>query len=214
MKFTQSLWEETENIYQKIINHPLIIELASGELDIKKFHYYIQQDELYIKDYSKALSFLAGKAPDSEKMNILLTFAKDGYLIEHELHEHFFKKYDIPRTKIKEPACLSYSCFLLSSILTESYEVGLSSLLPCFWIYREVGLHIFKNSKQNNKYKAWIETYAGDEFRKQVEEMLRLTEDASKNANTDTKEKMMQAFFYSTQLEYRFWDAAYHLKRW
>ncbi len=213
MKFTKLLWTSTEDIFQKIIEHPFNVKLATGKLDLVKFKYYLQQDELYIKDYSRALSLLAAKAPSIKIMNILLGFAKEGYQIEHELHEYFFQKFHIKSAKKQNPACLSYSSFLLSKTALDSYEEGLAAILPCFWLYREVGLHIFQNSKKNNPYQAWIETYSGEIFQKEVEDMLDLTERAAAVSSEKTLAKMRENFQYSANLEFRFWDAAYRLEK-
>jgi thiaminase/transcriptional activator TenA len=44
-------------------------------------------------------------------------------------------------------------------------EVTMASVLPCFWIYKKVGDHIYQQqNKQNNPYQTWIDTYAGEEF--------------------------------------------------
>ena len=95
MRFSDILWQSTESIYKSILTHPFNTELAAGTLTPNKFEYYVQQDGLYIKAYARALALLAAKAPSSEMANELLSYAKDGILIEHMLHDHFFKTFHI-----------------------------------------------------------------------------------------------------------------------
>ena len=95
-----------------------------------------------------------------------------------------------------------------------SYEEGLAALLPCFWIYREVGIHIHKNSADNNPYQKWIDTYSGEEFAKIVQDMIDLTDRSADIASPEIRKLMLQAFVHSTNLEWMFWDGAYNLETW
>jgi len=85
-------------------------------------------------------------------------------------------------------------------------------LLPCFWIYQEVGLHIHKNSAAENPYQKWIDTYSGVEFQDVVKNAIDLTDRVAKNANNKQLQKMEEAFITSTRLEWMFWDSAYQME--
>ncbi|MGD8780139.1 MAG: thiaminase II [Ignavibacteria bacterium] len=214
MKFTQTLWNETATIYKRIINHPFNVELANGSLDKNKFKYYVQQDSLYLQDYARALAIVAAKAPNAERINDFLIFAKDGIWVEQQLHQFFYKKFDIPPCSLKEPGCFGYANFLLSTTSLQPYEVGVSALLPCFWIYREVGVDIVNKSAAGNPYQPWIDTYSGEEFKIAVEKAIEITGEAAQKASEHTLQQMKDVFILSTKLEWKFWDAAYNLDRW
>ena len=59
MTFTQELWQSTRHLYDAILAHPFNTELAAGTLNSDRFTYYVQQDELYIKVYARALAQVA-----------------------------------------------------------------------------------------------------------------------------------------------------------
>lgn len=214
MRFSDTLWQSTEPIYKSILEHPFNTELAAGTLTPDKFAYYVQQDELYIKAYARALTLLAAKAPSSEMANELLSYSKDGILIEHMLHDHFFKTFHIEQTAEPQPACFSYSNFLLATTAVEPFDIGLAALLPCFWIYRQVGHFIAKTSVADNPYQLWIDTYTDIEYDKVVDRVIDMTNAVADKASDSIKAKMATVFVYSTRLEYNFWDAAYHLDTW
>ena len=214
MRFTNSLWAKIEPLYDKIISHPFNVELAQGTLDVAKFKYYVQQDSLYLLDYSRALALVGAKAPTSNRVNDFLAFAKDGMWVEEQLHQTFFKQFSITPAEDKQPGCFAYTNFLLAECAAKPYEVGVASLLPCFWIYREVGMNIVTKSVPNNPFQDWINTYSGDEFRISVTKAIEIVDEAADSASTKMKEEMTKSFMTSTKLEWIFWDAAYNLKQW
>src|SRR5207247_8672553 len=112
------------------------------------------------------------------------------------------------------PACHPYVCYLLATAHGSPYEVLLGALLPCFWIYAEVGRDICARAAPNNPYQAWIDTYAGEEFHHAVRGVIAATDDAAGDASPRLREEMHAAFTRATQLEWLFWDSAYRLETW
>lgn len=212
--FTEQLWKSAEPIYQAILEHPFNRELADGSLASNRFHYYVQQDALYLQDYTRALTLLAAKAPAVQVRHDLISYAQDGIQIEQQLHEHFMQKFNIKSVKEQQPACFNYCNFLLASTALEPFEIGLAAILPCFWIYRDVGRTIAKTAANTNPFHAWIDTYTDAEYDKVVNRMIALTDEAADQTTKAVRMKMKEAFVRSTQLEWSFWDAAYKLQKW
>lgn len=213
MKFTKYLWKKSEDIYNKIIEHPFITELSEGTLGKDKFSFYIKQDSLYITQFCKALSLIGARADNVETMHQFIKFAEGGVIVEKALHTTYFKLFDIKPVTEYSPVCLSYSNHLLASCALDETAVGIASLLPCFWIYREVGTHIYGKSVKDNVYQEWIDTYAGDVFKEFVEKMIAITDAAAERSSKVVHEKMVNAYLISCKMEYMFWDSAYK-KEW
>ncbi|TVQ37867.1 MAG: thiaminase II, partial [Wenzhouxiangella sp.] len=89
-----------------------------------------------------------------------------------------------------------------------------AALLPCFWIYREVGLHIHARAAGDNPFRDWIDTYAGEDFSRSVDRAIEITDQAAERATDATRARMRQVFERSTRLEWMFWDSAYRLEQW
>jgi thiaminase/transcriptional activator TenA len=104
--------------------------------------------------------------------------------------------------------------YLLATAFAEPYEVLLGALLPCFWIYAEVGRDIHARARPNNPYQAWIDTYAGEEFHNAVRGVIAATDEVAATASASLCERMHAAFKRATQLEWMFWDSAYRLDVW
>ncbi|ADB39505.1 thiaminase II [Spirosoma linguale] len=214
MTFTDQLWQDISPIYQSILEHGFVTELMDGSLPSPTFQYYIQQDALYLTDFSRALSQLAARATTPDDMLAFTQFAQNAILVERALHETYFSLYDIRPETAKMPACFAYTNYLLATTSLQSIAIGAAAVLPCFWIYRQVGKHIYEWAIQENPYRSWIDTYAGDAFDQSVNQMLALTDKYAETAGPLELEQMREAFRVSSRLEWYFWNDAYTQTRW
>ena len=91
-----------------------------------------------------------------------------------------------------------------------------AALLPCFRIYWDVGLAIASRAAWDNPYRAWIDTYADQNFGQAVQSLMEIVDSAATEANASRtlREKMLAAYRRATQYEYLFWDGAYNLRIW
>ena len=214
MTFSKTAWKLISPIYKSILIHPFNLELTKGTLPREKFQFYIKQDSIYLIDFARALALTAARANNPEDLVLLLDFSKGAVIAERELHEFYLDLYQINLDIEKAPGCFAYTHFLISKATNASYEESLAALLPCFWIYQEVGQHIYKNSIKDNPYQKWIDTYSGEEFQNIVESAIALTNRAAEKANKTQLSLMQEAFLTSTRLELAFWDSAYRMESW
>jgi len=214
MSFSKSAWTAIEPIYQSILEHPFNRELAEGTLAKETFQFYMKQDSLYLVDFARALAIAASRATTPDDLVLLVDFSKGAIIAERGLHEFYFDFYGIRLDVEKAPGCFTYTHFLISSATNASYEESIAALLPCFWIYQEVGQHIHKNAVAGNPYQKWIDTYAGEEFQEVVQNAIQLTDRVAEDANVKQLKKMQEAFILSTRLEWIFWDSAYRMETW
>ncbi|MGH8906122.1 MAG: hypothetical protein ACRD0K_06330 [Egibacteraceae bacterium] len=49
-------------------------------------------------------------------------------------------------------------------------------ILPCYWIYWQVGKALVQRGSPDPAYQRWIDTYAGEEFAAAVAQVLALTD--------------------------------------
>lgn len=214
MKFTEQLWQDISPIYSSILTHGFVDELRTGSLPAATFQYYIQQDALYLADFSRALNQLAARVTTPDDMLQFTQFAQNAILVERALHETYFSLYAIQPETTKMPACFAYTNYLLATTSLQSVAIGAAAVLPCFWIYRQVGKHIYERAILENPYRAWIDTYAGDAFDQSVSQMLNLTDRFAELASPTERAQMQEAFRVSSRLEWYFWNDAYTLNRW
>ncbi len=200
----------SSDIIQTIIHHPFNQELMDGTLEQDKFTFYIEQDALYLQDFARCHAMIASKI-DLLFVEIFLKYAKGALIAEQQgVHQFFKQAFKAKDTGKITPALLSYTSYLLKTCAMEPVEVAVAAVLPCFWIYKEVGLIIAKKSSVKNPYAAWIDVYSGEDFGNSVNEAILIFDELSDKTDDMTRQKMLDAFYKSTCLEWHFWQDAYH----
>ncbi|SEO06919.1 thiaminase (transcriptional activator TenA) [Methylobacterium sp. UNC300MFChir4.1] len=216
--FSREAWARNAAAYETIRSMPFNAELAAGTLPQDRFRHYIVQDAHYLIGFGRALSLAAAKAPDPDTIVQFSRAAQEAIVVERALHGGFFRDYGIgPDTFAATPltpACDHYVSYLTATAYAEPYAVLCAALLPCFWIYKAVGDDIFARAAPDNPYRAWIDTYAGDDFAAAVAAMIAATDCAARDASEAERARMHRAFTQATRLEWQFWDSAYRDAAW
>lgn len=206
-----NLWECSIPVYKGILKLPFIQELIKGTLSVQRFAHYMQQDALYLVDFARALTLIASKANTASDIISFIKFAEAAIVGERELHAHYFAQYEIDCTIEKNRACFAYTHYLISTTATRSLEESVAAVLPCFWIYRDVGNHIYQYSETQNPYEKWILNYANEAFSDAVDEALLIAERMYEGASVSTQYRMRELGLQSARLEWQFWDDAYNI---
>jgi thiaminase/transcriptional activator TenA len=217
VSFTESLWQQIAPIYAAILDHAFIRELSDGSLARERFVFYMQQDALYLAEFARALAIAGSRLPRDDERQSFLDFASGVAVVERALHETYFVEFGASSDVDKAPACFAYTQYLLATAALAPHAEAIAALLPCFWIYREVGGEISRRaagSLASNPYARWIETYASEAFSQRVDRAIAITESLSQSATDAERERMRRAFERAVRLEWRFWDSAYQLEAW
>ncbi|MEM0373534.1 MAG: thiaminase II [Sulfolobaceae archaeon] len=211
-RLTEELWLSIKDIYNAILNHQFIKGLIDGSLEEEKFKYYIIQDYLYLKEFSKALALVASKAPKDEYRITFLEHGIQALIVERNLHSSFTKVWNInPEEYEMSPTNLAYTSYLLSVTSTRPFSEALAAVLPCYWIYMEVGKELLKKGSPNPLYRKWIETYGGEEYERGVRAVLTITDELKLDENS--RREVFKHFRIASIYEYLFWDSAFRLEK-
>jgi len=211
MNLTNELWQTTLPIYQKILEHPFNKELAEGTLSEKRFIFYMAQDSYYLVHFSRTLALIASRSTSASLIQKFLNFSLQAVCAERELHDKFLPP-DYSLDKVNPPpSCLAYTHYLLATAATASFEEAVAAVLPCFWIYRELGSTLAKKCSKNNPYERWIKTYSSIEFCDATNEAINVLDNLTENCSADLLSKIKKAFEKSTIFEWYFWDDAYKM---
>ena len=216
--FTGELWHSIDGIYGEILAHPFLRGLTDDTLPEEHFRFYVLQDALYLRDYARALSLAGVRSPDESALVMFNEHSAGAITVERSLHEGFLKDLGVTQEEAEEiemcPTTLAYTSFLLRTTTLGDYPEVLGAVLPCYWIYWEVGKALLERSSPNPLYQKWIETYGGEEFGVLVEAVLDLTDRTCEDLNSFQKARVREAFVVTSRYEWMFWDAAWKLERW
>jgi thiaminase (transcriptional activator TenA) len=218
VSFSQDAWQRIGPIYGAILELPFNRELAAGTLSRERFTFYMLQDASYLSYFARALAVTAARAPDNDALIQFAGSAREAVVVERALHEGFFRQYGISPAEAAaaepSPTCAHYTHYLLGLGYNAPYEVSVAALLPCFWIYWEVGKHLLGTAAADNPYQDWIDTYADEAFADGVRKVIRIADQIAEAASPTVRDQMFGAFVRASQLEWMFWDSAYRLERW
>ena len=183
MSFCAEIWDEVAPLRQAILAHPFLTELAAGTLPSASFQHYIVQDSLYLAEYARVLAIAAARAPSAAGRLEFSDGAKVAVQVEEGLHQAFFAQFgvsgDMAAAVEPSPACRGYTGYLASLAATRTYEELIAGILPCFWVYWEVGCAIRPQAVSPNPYAPWIDTYAAPEFGEATDRVRALVDAAA-----------------------------------
>lgn len=208
--FCDAIWARSAPLLDAIHSHPFVTELAEGVLDPKRFGFYILQDARYLTAYSKVLATASVRAEDTEEAAFWAESARTALVAEKELHESYVRELDLT-DEGASPTSLAYSSYLQAVAMSAPYQVTVAAVLPCFWIYQDVGEALREHATPGNPYAAWISTYADPAF---AEAVTRAKAIADRQADPAHRAAMEEAFLQAARYEWMFWDSAYRLEQW
>lgn len=216
--FSASLWAGIEDVYAQILAHPFIAGLTSGELDEKAFAFYVLQDAHYLREYARALSVCAARAPDEPSIAMFAQHAAGAIAVERELHDSFFAVMGLSEQQLAAtamaPTNVAYCSHLLASAYGGSFAEALGAVLPCYWIYREVGTELARRGSPHPLYARWIDTYGGEQFGAVVQAVLDLTDRVGASLSRADRAAAAARFAVSARYEWMFWDMGWRREAW
>lgn len=218
-KFSSRLRRRGDSIWRAIYGHRFLRELQMGSLAMERFIYFVFQDYRYLLDFAQVLCRGGAKSPNLQALEVFARHALIAVEVERHFHANFGKTIGFSAKQLdrvpKGPITEAYTRHLQAVAGGGSLGEIVAAILPCYWIYGEVGRRLYKGRPAKPKiYREWIETYASEGYWKPVREQIRLMDDLGAGAARDAKKLMTAHFLLSSRYEYLFWDQAYNLEKW
>ncbi|RXZ47539.1 bifunctional hydroxymethylpyrimidine kinase/phosphomethylpyrimidine kinase [Agromyces fucosus] len=215
-------WAGIAGVRREIDELPFIRGLADGSLAREPFLGYLAQDALYLHDYARVLAEAARLAPDAPAQAFWANSAHGSIVGELELHESWLgpaagrsARDGQGEREVAEPdgATTAYLDHLLATAARGDYAVLVAALLPCFWIYTDLGERLAagefgaKALDPGHPYASWLATYADPAFAIATREAIAITTAAASRATPAVRERMHRAFVASSRHELAFFAA-------
>jgi len=218
MRFTEELRDSAAKSWEQSINHPFVQGVVRGELPLDKFKFYILQDIYYLKHYGKIHALAAAQAEDFKITAMLADKAKltaEAELTVHEEHAKILKISDEEMEDLQPaPTAYAYTSHLYRAAGSGSLGQTIAAILPCYWLYADIG-KIFQDAKPEEPiYQNWIQTYASEWFHTSTQEMIDLLDEIAEKSSEKEKEKMEEQFLIAKEYELSFWEMSYTKEQW
>lgn len=213
MKWSQQAWAECSSVFEGIKQLPFLNELTVGSLPREKFLFYLRQDAYYLAEYGKILAAIAARLDNKDWREAFLRFSGDTVAVEQALHQFYLDGSGVSAEP--SPSNLLYTGHMWRQLASTSTAEALASVLPCFWVYKEVGDFILAMQQPgDNPYQSWIDTYGGDAFAQAVAKALEIGDALAESCTLEQRQRMTEAFRLSFKLEWLFWQSAWELEQW
>lgn len=216
--WTGRAWADIAGTYVAILDHPFIRGLTTGDLPGDSFLYYIGQDAHYIHEFVRAVALVGTKAPDPAAALLLARHAADGLAAESALHERLAAELGAPPGTLARapvgPTTQAYTSYVIAAAALGDFAEGLAAVLPCLWIYGEVGRWLAQNGSSSPVYQRWIDSYAGPEYAADVAAVLEVADAVGAGLTAAQDARARARFAAAARYEWMFWDAAWRRESW
>ena len=220
--FCSRLREAARPIWEQQFEHPFLRALCDGTLPQETFAFYIRQDARFLDELTKTFAYATTKTADQAEMQRFGELLLNTLAVEKALHQQYAQRFglsldEMARTPMA-PTNYAYTRHLLYVAATDSLAALITAILPCAWIYAEVGSHFTRvlsgPPSPDHPYCEWIGTYASPEFR-EVGAWLRARLDERAQALAESELRQLEEIFtISSRYEYLFWDMAWRRESW
>ena len=209
--WTAALWAAGGETWHQILDLSFVRALGEGTLDEDLFAFYLDQDALYLRDYSRALATLSARADTAAAQVHWAAGAHEAIAAESQLHEGWLS--NRARLGGASPITMGYTNFLRASAAGDDYVVGAAAILPCYWLYEEVGAVLSSQNHADHPYAEWLSMYGGEDFAADVARSLAEVERAFEAASPAQRVRAARAYLSACVYEREFFDQAHRALR-
>lgn len=207
--FSAGVWADCRPQRQAIFELDFIKELAAGTLERRHFAYYLAQDALYLGSYSRVLARASALAPTEAEQKFWARGAQNCIDVELALHRDWLGSHPAQAPE-QGPVTKHYVDHLAGVAFSGSYGEVVAAVLPCYWLYAEVGRVLHANYLQHegaHPYGTWLETYSDVDFAQAAATAVGIMDSAARHGSARERARMREAFAHSAQYEVDFFAA-------
>ncbi|GAB6937667.1 bifunctional hydroxymethylpyrimidine kinase/phosphomethylpyrimidine kinase [Isoptericola variabilis] len=195
-------WDDVAGVRAAIDDLAFVRSLGDGTLPADHFRTYLEQDALYLRDYARCLARASELAPTRAEQAFWAGGAHGALVTELDLHTRWLG--GEPQGVAASPTTAAYLDHLRAA--GDDYATLVAAVLPCYWIYQDVGERLAARNRPGHPYAAWLGTYADEAFADATREAVAILRRAVAAADAPTRDRMAAAFRAACEHELAFFD--------
>jgi len=207
MSTSDSLWHQNRDLVEAALQHPFVAGIASGELALARFAYYVGQDAAFLDAFCRAYALALAKTPDQDGL-VAFRELLDATADELRLHRGYADRWNVDLDQAADPATAAYTNFLLAVAALEPVGHVAAAMTPCMRLYAYLGQQLAAQTKPDSPYREWVMTYSSPQF----EALARRVEGLLDRYGGD-HDRLAVLYHQAMELELRFFDAADRCER-
>ena len=202
----ESWWHDILDIRTDTDELPFVRALGDGSLHREAFVWYLAQDALYLRDYARMLAVASRLAPTAVEQTFWAACAHGAMATELDLHSSWIAE-EVLAGAQPSAATTAYLNHLAAAAASGDYGVLVAALLPCFWMYQDVGMRLHPLSHDAHPYRSWLDTYADEAFAASTTRAIEIVTAVASTSAEPTRHRMAVAFRASAGHERAFFAA-------
>lgn len=216
--FVNRLVTRSTGVLSKIYTHPFNQQLCAGTLPSETFKFYLEQDALYLRDFSKVLKLIANRFTERHYAEQFKQLSNDMIAYELNIHSRYLRRAEpktffspknhLPLQKIS--AIVNYTEHLFDMANKAPIAAAVASCVPCFLTYNELGTQMNTRCAPNNPYHDWIASYSRPKFTRSTHSIIETMNELAGTVSCPTlNEDVSSSFLQSAKFELKFFDDAH-----
>src|SRR3990167_2965948 len=149
----------------KMHNHQFNLGLHNNTLPCEIFAKFLFRSIIYLREYALAIKKLASRLEQPDHRRLFEQIHTQVLLEQRNLKHNYLPNIQISGSffvadrsiNMTMPVVANYIAYLQMQVKTAHVASAVASLLPCFYIYSELGRSTNQNEIQaNNRYYKWL----------------------------------------------------------
>jgi thiaminase/transcriptional activator TenA len=217
--FYETMRHKSDSLWQATFSHPFVKGIGDGSLSREKYKFYLEQDYVYLIDFSRVFALASAKAPAVDDMGYFATLLNATLNMEMDLHRKTCQEFGITTQQLEKTEKSMITSAYTNLLVRTCYEGDLSDilavLLPCAVGYVEIGQQLKKKGFPDNKfYQDWINTYSSQEFEDLTDWLIQKMNTLSENVSEAREKKWYDLYLSSARFEYLFFEMGWKQELW
>ncbi len=218
MRFSDTLFAITEDLWKEALDKPFVKKMADGSLEKHLYANYMLQDYLYLQDYVEILKRILSMVEDPALREYLKKILLQTETETEHVHLPEMKKLGITEADIKnatkEQVLQEYTDYMLLQPEHLGMIAGLVALLQCSWGYAYLAREISDRHPQAvavSPYREWFAAYTDPAYTEANRLWIEAVDRETKDQDPKQAEQLCEIFQTCARYENRFWDALYNV---
>lgn len=222
MTFSTQLKTAGQPILKQIMAHPFVQGIGAGSLPKEALTFYVGQDFNYLNAFIKVYAAAIQKCANRQEMSLFAT--QIDFILNSEIHPHhnFCQvagvTYESVQHDEQTPMTYLYNEHMYNAARTGDLIDIVAAMLPCPWTYNQIGsaLTAAGAATDQNVFKDWIDFYSQSptDPASLTNRLFALLDREAAQYGPARLAQVQQRFLKSCELEWHFWDQAYHQNSW
>lgn len=213
MSFTDSLLERNAALWERMLDHPFLLQTRDGVISDKDFSTWMRQDYLFVEAAIPMMGILIAKAPPAHRK--VLTDAVGALFDELALFQERAAAAGVDMKNLTPSfTCHAYIQYLMAAVYQGSYAEGFTVLYAGEKAYHESWKVVQAGLDPASKWTPFVQNWAGDAFAGYVAFLEQEMNVLAEAAGPDERNRMAELFEYSVRYEIAFWEMALTATTW